>query len=86
MARATITYTYNPKTGRRDWHVEYQSAGDTMLDEHEQAHRDFLRKLLGDALSRGDEVEVSRGETATADTEKTSDVEAPLREGRRETQ
>ncbi len=62
MARAKITYRFNPETGKREMHIDYQSDSDADRLEHEQEHRKLVRDLLGD-LS-GDEVQVERGSGA----------------------
>jgi len=60
MARATITYTHNPQTGKREWHIDYQSAADATMHEHESKHRALVRELVG-ALDSPD-LEVDRGQ------------------------
>jgi hypothetical protein len=59
MARAKITYTYNPQTGKREWHIDYQSPSDATMDEHEAKHRALVREMVGDLESP--DVEVDRG-------------------------
>lgn len=60
MARAKITYRYNPKTGKREMHIDYQSDSDADRIEHEQEHRALVKELVGD-IGGGDGVSVDRG-------------------------
>ena len=60
MARAKITYVYNPVTGKRDWHIHYESPGDATMHEHETKHRKLVREIVGDLESP--DVDVERGE------------------------
>ncbi len=62
MAKAKVTYVYNPVTGKREWHIEYQSDPDSTAVEHERAHRALVRALVGQGLASEDEIEVVRGE------------------------
>ena len=45
MARAKITYTYNPLTGDRDFHIEYESEQPIHL--HERKHRELVKEIVG---------------------------------------
>lgn len=53
MARARITYVFDPATGQRDLRIEYESGDDALADEHEQEHRRLVRGLLGDLYPTG---------------------------------
>ena len=61
MGRATITFVFNPKTGKREWHIDYQSEPDLTRVEHEQAHRRLVRNLVGSGVLANDETDVERG-------------------------
>jgi hypothetical protein len=63
MGRATITYVHNPTTGKREWHIEYESEPDATAHEHEKSHRRLVRELVGDVNS-SDDIDVDRGEPA----------------------
>jgi hypothetical protein len=60
MARAKITYVYNPQTGKREWHIHYESPSDATLHEHEAKHRALVREIVGDLDSP--DVDVERGD------------------------
>jgi hypothetical protein len=61
MARATITYVFNPATGKREWHIDYESAPDATIPEHEKGHREVVRNLVGKRALEEGEVETDRG-------------------------
>ena len=61
MARAKITYVYNSRTGKREWHIQYESPPDATMQEHESKHRDLVRKIVGSI--EGEDIEVERGES-----------------------
>jgi hypothetical protein len=67
MARAKVTYTYNPDTGKREWHIHYESRPNAMLHEHEKGHRELVRALVGELDT--DDVEVARGEAKEDDSD-----------------
>ncbi len=77
MARARIVYTFDPHTGRREWHVEYESDPDATGREHERAHARLVRAVVGMPLS-ADDVEVER-ETPEEGTEVGRAEELPPR-------
>jgi hypothetical protein len=59
MARAKITYVYNPDTGKREWRIDYESLPDATMHEHESRHRELVRELIGPL--EGSDVDVDRG-------------------------
>ena len=65
MARAKLTYVSNPETGKREWHIHYESPGDATLAEHESRHRALVQELVGDLATP--DVEVARGERSQAE-------------------
>lgn len=87
MARAKVTYVYNPATGKREWHIEYQSDPDATAVEHERAHRALVRALVGQGLASEDEIEVVRGEGTASEKPTAREAEAaPVRAARRKAQ
>jgi len=60
MAKAKATYTYNPVTGKREWHIEYKSDPDATAVEHARAHRKLVKALVG--TTGNDDVDVDRGD------------------------
>jgi hypothetical protein len=47
MAEVTIRFRHNPKTGRRELVISYESESDALPHEHERDHRALVEKLLG---------------------------------------
>lgn len=47
MAEVTIRFRHNPKTGRRELVISYESESDTLPHEHERDHRAMVEQLLG---------------------------------------
>jgi hypothetical protein len=54
MADVTIRFRHNPKTGKRDLVISYESDQDALPHEHERDHRAVVEQLLGQKL--GDDV------------------------------
>jgi hypothetical protein len=46
----TLKLRHNPKTGKRDLVVEYESEADLLAHEHERDHRRLVEQLLGRSL------------------------------------
>lgn len=87
MARAKVTYVYNPVTGKREWHIEYQSDPDATAVEHERNHRALVRALVGQGLASEEEIEVVRGEGKVEEKPAAPDEEtARRRRARRKAQ
>jgi hypothetical protein len=47
MAEVTIRFRHNPKTGRRELVISYESESDALPHEHERDHKALVEKLLG---------------------------------------
>jgi hypothetical protein len=62
MARAKITYVHNPQTGKREFHIDYESPSDATVHEHEARHRKLVKEIIGDLTDP--EVDVDRGQSA----------------------
>lgn len=56
MAEMTIRLVSNPKTGKRDIYIDYESEDDALPHEHESDHKDILEQLLGQGILSGDDV------------------------------
>ncbi len=56
MAEMMIRLVSNPKTGKRDIYIDYESDDDALPHEHEQDHRDILEQLLGQGILDEDEL------------------------------
>lgn len=50
MAEMTIRLVSNPKTGKRDIFIDYESEDDALPHEHEQDHHDIVEQLLGQGI------------------------------------
>ncbi len=69
MAELTIRLVSNPRTGKRDIHVDYHGEDDALPMEHERDHRALVAQLVGEGVLDPDEageVRVRRGEPARA--------------------
>ena len=75
MARAKITYVYNPGTGKREWHIDYQSPPDATVHEHETRHRALVKEIVGDL--EGPDVDVARGQPNPPKAKPTPDEPQP---------
>jgi len=56
MAELTIRLVSNPKTGKRDIYIDYESEDDALPFEHEEDHRDIVEQLLGQGVLDPDDV------------------------------
>lgn len=56
MANVTIRLVANPKTGKRDIYIDYESEDDALPFEHEEEHRDLVEQLLGQGVLDPDDV------------------------------
>lgn len=73
MAECTIRMVSNPKTGKRDIHIDFHSERDALPHEHEKDHRALVKSLLGpDIFDDHDigQIVVSRGEPGEVETER----------------
>jgi hypothetical protein len=83
MARAKITYVYNPQTGKREWHIHYESPADATIHEHETRHRDLVKEIVGDI--EGPDVDVARGDPGKAQPQATPEEPQPTERKRKAT-
>jgi hypothetical protein len=60
MAEVTIRFRHNPKTGKRELIIGYESDSDALAHEHERDHRAMVERILGMPLGDDDEVVVER--------------------------
>jgi hypothetical protein len=92
VPRVTLKLRHNPKTGKRDLVVEYESEEDLLPHEHERDHRRLVEGLIGRSLDTlGDigEIRVEReGQPAEAETRAREEQPSPprAREAKREPQ
>ena len=76
MARRT-----NPKTGKRDIYIDYESEDDALPFEHEEDHRDVVEKLLGQGILDPDDIgQVKVGRVQPEAPKRESVTEDPERE------
>ncbi|MBX2803528.1 MAG: hypothetical protein KTR31_37955 [Myxococcales bacterium] len=62
MADITIRFRYDPKTGKRQLVVKYDSDEDALQHEHERDHRALVEELIGRPIGDEEELVVERGE------------------------
>jgi hypothetical protein len=60
MADVTIRFRHNPKTGKRELVINYESEDDALPHEHERDHRALVEKVLGRALTDEDNLVIER--------------------------
>lgn len=61
MADAVLTLRMNPKTGEKTLVISYESESDMMPFEHEDDHRAFVERLLGQSIDGlADRMEIRR--------------------------
>ncbi len=86
MADVTIRFRYNPKTGKRELIIGYESDSDALPHEHERDHRALAEALLGQPL--GDDIENVRVERVSkgAEASETAPESAPVREAQKTSQ
>ena len=56
MAEVTIKFRHDPKSGKRELVIHYESESDALPHEHERDHRALAEALIGQPL--GDDVDV----------------------------
>ena len=56
MAEMTIRLRVNPETGKKDIVVDLRSDDDALPQEHEQQHRQLVRKLIAGGVVGENEV------------------------------
>jgi hypothetical protein len=85
----TLRLRHNPKTGKRDLLVEYESEDDALAHEHERDHRRFVEQLLGrsiDDLGPIGEIHLKRESPAAKGDESGATAEAVPRAPKQEPQ
>ena len=81
MADVTIRLVSNPKTGKRDIYIDYESEDDALPFEHEEDHRDVVEKLLGQGILDPDDIgQVKVGRVQPDAPKRESVTEDPERE------
>lgn len=73
MAECTIRMVSNPRTGKRDIYIDFDSERDALPHEHEKDHRARVKSLLGpDIFDEHDvgQIVVSRGEPGAVESER----------------
>ena len=82
MAEVKIRLVSNPKTGKRDIYIDYESEDDALPFEHEQDYADIVERLLGQGIldpSDLGQVKIGRVQPEPAKREQVTD--GPAREG-----
>jgi len=46
MSELILKLSRNSETGKQDLYIDYESAGDSLQFEHEEEHRDLVRRVL----------------------------------------
>ena len=46
MAELILKLRRNVETGKQDLYIDYESAGDSLPFEHEEEHRDMVRRVI----------------------------------------
>lgn len=81
MADLTIRLVSNPKTGKRDIYIDYESEDDALPYEHEQDHHHIVEQLLGAGVLSGDDVgQVRVGRVEPSDQHSVQIEEGPERD------
>ena len=63
MSKARIIFEYNNKTGKKDIHIDYESDPSSLPYEHEEEHRNIVKRVINTKSLQGDkDVEVTRPE------------------------
>lgn len=76
MADVTIRFRHNPKTGKRELLISYDSEEDALPHEHERDHRAVVEKVLGRAIGDDETVVVERTKKESAPAEQKEDTAA----------
>lgn len=81
MADVTIRLVSNPKTGKRDIYIDYDSEEDALPFEHEEDHRDVVERLLGQGILDPDDIgQIKVGRVQPEAPNRESITEGPARE------
>ena len=78
MAELILKLRRNVETGKQDLYIDYESAGDSLPFEHEEEHRDMVRRVieelnidaedLGNIYIEREPVELTDSDEEIADT------------------
>ena len=78
MAELILKLRRNVETGKQDLYIDYESAGDSLPFEHEEEHRDMVRRVieelnidaedLGNIYIERQPVELTDSDEETGDT------------------
>lgn len=80
MADITIRFKHNPKTGKRELVIAYESESDALPHEHERDHREAAKAILGASLGKDmPEAELSREDVTPVQAESQTSTETPSR-------
>lgn len=60
MAEVTIRFRHNPKTGKRELLIGFESDADALAHEHERDHRALVEKLIGRPVGDDEDVTFER--------------------------
>ncbi len=85
MGQITIELDYDPRTGKKNIRIGYESESDLTKAEHEARHRQIVETLLSEGILQPDElgrVIVTRGEEIAEKDRK--QAETPHREAEKE--
>ena len=74
MAEMTIRLRTDPTTGKKDIIVSLRSDDDALPHEHEQQHRELVRKLIEGGLVKAEEL----GQIVVEREEGTEETAAPV--------
>lgn len=84
MADVTIRFRHNPRTGKKELVISYESEPDALPHEHERDHRALVEALLGTPLG-GEDIVVERISKAPQAEEPEREPETPQKTPQRET-
>lgn len=85
MADVTIRLVSNPKTGKRDIYIDYESEDDALPFEHEQDHQDVVEQLLGEGVLDPDDIgQIKVGRVRPESPNREQVTEGPAREAEAE--
>jgi len=60
MSKAQITFEYNNETGRREFHIDYESEPGSLPYEHEDEHKRLVERVLSDDAEARKNLDVKR--------------------------
>lgn len=77
MGQIKISFVYDPKTGKRDLMVDYESDPDRLPAEHERDHRRIVERLVGRETVQEGGTERIRPEQLPAPPEQEAELPPP---------